>query len=208
MLQPIMSPSSLAFQAQSLSAAFVIWRELCLLLCRYSAPITAGNFVVNVLDGVYDGKDIGVDYSSAYIGRGSSTGGAEHHCSPEAFAGLLDLKEGRSPFHIDQGSFSVEAEVGTGTGYACWQPCGERHISANVSRGSSPHHLPKLSIMSMRVHGLSSKHQQEAFPYESWRTDLGPLCWHGALLCPGDQTRPPVRSQEVRRQRMLAAHHL
>eukprot|EP00891_Asterochloris_glomerata_P000278 jgi/Astpho2/278/Aster-02168 len=40
----------------------------------YSAPVTAGNFVVNVLDGFYDGKDIGVDYSSAYIGRGSSTG--------------------------------------------------------------------------------------------------------------------------------------
>lgn len=59
------------------SAAPVTWYELCLLLCSYSAPVTAGNFVVNVLDGFYDGKDIGVDYSSAYIGRGSSTGGAE-----------------------------------------------------------------------------------------------------------------------------------
>ena len=165
MLQPLLPSSPLAFPAQSLtqSAAPVTWRQLCLLLCRYSAPITAGNFVVNVLDGVYDGKDIGVDYSSAYIGRGSSTGGAEHHCSPKAFAGLLDLKESKSPVCIDQGSFSVEAKVGTGTGYACWQPCGERLISANVSRGSSPHHLLKLSIMSMRVHGLSSKHQQEVF---------------------------------------------
>ena len=117
------------------------WYEPWLLRCRYSAPVTAGNFVVNVLDGVYDGKDIGVDYSSAYIGRGSSTGGAEHCRSLGAFAVLHDLKDSRSCVHLDQGSFSVEACVRPGTGYACWQPFSECRIPANVSRGSLPEDL-------------------------------------------------------------------
>jgi cyclophilin family peptidyl-prolyl cis-trans isomerase len=45
-----------------------------IVLDGYTAPITAGNFAVNVLNGVYDGKPIKVDFSSVLAGKDALQG--------------------------------------------------------------------------------------------------------------------------------------
>lgn len=55
--------------------------HLTLVLEGYSAPVTAGNFATNVLQKLYIGKTLTVDYTGILVGKGTVSGGATP-CSP------------------------------------------------------------------------------------------------------------------------------
>ncbi|KAK9818070.1 hypothetical protein WJX72_006649 [[Myrmecia] bisecta] len=48
--------------------------KLELVLDGYSAPISAGNFVVNLMQGMYDGRPLNVSYASILAGAGAAPG--------------------------------------------------------------------------------------------------------------------------------------
>lgn len=50
--------------------------HLTLVLEGYSAPVTAGNFASNVLQRLYIGKTLTVDYTGILVGKGTVSGGA------------------------------------------------------------------------------------------------------------------------------------
>lgn len=50
--------------------------HLTMVLEGYSAPVTAGNFATNVLQKLYVGKTLTVDYTGVLIGKGSVSGKA------------------------------------------------------------------------------------------------------------------------------------
>ena len=50
--------------------------HLTLVLEGYSAPVTAGNFATNVLQKLYIGKTLTVDYTGILVGKGTVSGGA------------------------------------------------------------------------------------------------------------------------------------
>ena len=49
--------------------------RLTLILEGYSAPVTAGNFATNVLQRLYVGKTLTVDYTGVLVGKGTVSGG-------------------------------------------------------------------------------------------------------------------------------------
>lgn len=50
--------------------------RLTLVLEGYSAPVTAGNFATNVLQRLYVGKTLTVDYTGVLVGKGTVSGGS------------------------------------------------------------------------------------------------------------------------------------
>lgn len=55
--------------------------HLTLVLEGYSAPVTAGNFATNVLQKLYVGKTLTVDYTGILVGKGTVSGG-HTPCTP------------------------------------------------------------------------------------------------------------------------------
>ena len=54
--------------------------HLTLVLEGYSAPVTAGNFAINVLDNLYIGKTLTVDYTGVLVGKNSQSGREAELC--------------------------------------------------------------------------------------------------------------------------------
>ena len=48
--------------------------HLTMVLEGYSAPVTAGNFATNVLQKLYVGKTLTVDYTGVLVGKGTVSG--------------------------------------------------------------------------------------------------------------------------------------
>ena len=59
--------------------------HLTMVLEGYSAPVTAGNFATNVLQKLYVGKTLTVDYTGILVGKGTVSG---LPFSAKPFAGL------------------------------------------------------------------------------------------------------------------------
>lgn len=57
--------------------------HLTLVLEGYSAPLTAGNFATNVMQKLYVGRTLTVDYTSILVGKGSVSGVHLHACNLE-----------------------------------------------------------------------------------------------------------------------------
>ena len=60
--------------------------HLTMVLEGYSAPVTAGNFATNVLQKLYLGKTLTVDYTGVLVGKGTVSG--EPSCT--SHAGCVD----------------------------------------------------------------------------------------------------------------------
>ena len=55
--------------------------HLTMVLEGYSAPVTAGNFATNVLQKLYLGKTLTVDYTGVLVGKGTVSGEPFMHIS-------------------------------------------------------------------------------------------------------------------------------
>ena len=70
--------------------------HLTLVLEGYSAPVTSGNFATNVMDKLYIGRTLTVDYTSILVGKGDVSGVLRQtegtRAVPPVCANFVDLR--------------------------------------------------------------------------------------------------------------------